>query len=149
MRAFSAAPARCARHRGLADKTRRTWRAILRDARVPGAFRSRHRQLVLARMRALSLVLAVLTLAWIPVDVVVLGSSYAGLAAPLRIVLALTLWAWPRAAQRLPLGFAVNGFAWLQAIPSVKADGNEPSSSFEKPPSAPMPAALRAMFRAR
>lgn len=116
MRAFFAAPARCARHRGLADKTRRTWRAILRDARVPGAFRSRHRQLVLARMRALSLVLAVLTLAWIPVDVVVLGSSYAGLAAPLRIVLALTLWAWPRAAQRLPLGFAVNGFAWLQAI---------------------------------
>lgn len=94
----------------------RNWRALLRDARVPAAFQARHRHLVLHRMRALSRVLVVLTLAWIPIDALWLGAGYAASAAMLRIVLALALWAWSRVCDRFSIGLAVNGFVWLQAI---------------------------------
>jgi len=67
-------------------------------------------------MQALSLVLAALTIAWIPLDAAWLGGGSAAAAAPMRVALALALWAWTRACMRLPLGAAVNGFVWLQAI---------------------------------
>ena len=67
-------------------------------------------------MGALSRVLVVLTLAWIPIDALWLGPGYAASAVPLRVVLALALWAWSRVCERLSIGLAVNGFVWLQAI---------------------------------
>jgi len=95
---------------------RRVREVLLRDPRVPASCRARHRELVLGRMRGLSLILMVLTLAWIPVDAVWVGTPYAAAAAPVRVILAIALWAWFRLCARLSLHLAVSGFVWLQAI---------------------------------
>jgi diguanylate cyclase (GGDEF)-like protein len=89
---------------------------LLRDPRVPASCRERHRHLVLGRMRGLALVLMVLTLAWVPLDALWIGVPYAATAAPVRVILALALWAWLRLCGRLSLDLAVTGFVWLQAI---------------------------------
>jgi diguanylate cyclase (GGDEF)-like protein len=95
---------------------RRLRDTLLQDPRVPVSCRARHRDLVLGRMRGLALVLMVLTLAWIPIDALWVGASYAATAAPVRVVLAVALWAWSRLCGRLSLELAVTGFVWLQAI---------------------------------
>jgi len=89
---------------------------LLQDPRVPVSCRERHRHLVLGRMRGLAVVLMVLTLAWIPLDAFWIGTGYAATSAPVRLVLALALWAWLRLCGRLSLDLAVTGFVWLQAI---------------------------------
>jgi diguanylate cyclase (GGDEF)-like protein len=67
-------------------------------------------------MRGLALVLMVLTLGWIPIDALWVGTSYAATAAPVRLILAIALWGWLRLCGRLSLDLAVTGFVWLQAI---------------------------------
>ena len=83
---------------------------------MPAGCRERHRAVVALRVARAAHVLAVLTLAWIPIDLARLGMAHALPSLPLRLATALLLRALARAAPRLsPMG-AVQASMWLQAV---------------------------------
>ena len=89
---------------------------IARGWRVPEECASAHAGLLRSRIRTLAPVLAVLTLAWIPVEVAWLGDAELMRSAPLRLGIATALAALAWMAPRLRASLAVNAFFWLQAI---------------------------------
>lgn len=95
---------------------RRAWAAAIEHSRIPAACRPQHEALLRARIVVFSRVLAVLTLAWIPVDAVGLGMVHAASTWPLRAVIALGLLALARLARRMPAQALLQAYFWLQAI---------------------------------
>jgi diguanylate cyclase (GGDEF)-like protein len=91
----------------------RGWRNA---GRVPRACKAIHRRVLQARASRLALVLAVLSLAWIPLDFAWLGAGRALPALPLRVAIALVLFAFARIAPRLPTHAVVPALACLQAV---------------------------------
>lgn len=95
-------------------RSRAAW--WLAGARIPPEWRARHRAVVALRVAQAARVLALLTLAWIPIDLWRLGFGHVLLSLPLRVATALLLWALARAAPRLPATAAVLASMWLQAV---------------------------------
>jgi diguanylate cyclase (GGDEF)-like protein len=75
-----------------------------------------HASLVRARIRTLAPVLALLTLAWIPVEVAWLGDAELFRSALLRLGIAAAMVALAALAPRLRASLAVSAFFWLQAV---------------------------------
>jgi diguanylate cyclase (GGDEF)-like protein len=100
----------------LRSRWRRTWAAAIDNSRVPAACRPQQEALVRARVAAFSRVLAVLTLAWIPIDAAGLGMAHAGATSVLRAAIALGLLALAHFARRVPAQTLLHAFFWLQAI---------------------------------
>lgn len=95
---------------------RRASRAFVRSCGVPAECRSAQEALVRKRIAALAPVLAVLTLAWIPVDLAWLDPAHSLRALPLRVAMASILLSIGRGVERMPATMAVLAFAWSQAI---------------------------------
>jgi diguanylate cyclase (GGDEF)-like protein len=95
---------------------RRAWRAFVRGCRVPAECRPAQEALIRKRIAALAPVLALLTLAWIPMDLVWLDPAHSLRALPLRVAMASILLSIGRGAERMPAAMAVLAFAWSQAI---------------------------------
>lgn len=83
---------------------------------MPGAYRARQTAVVRSRLRVLAPAIAVLTLAWIPVDVFGLAAGELRWVLPLRLSLALALVLLSRAGRHLSSPVAVASFVWLQAV---------------------------------
>lgn len=90
-------------------------RSIARGGPIRGAFAARHAALVRARVRALATVIAVLTIAWIPIDAMGLGATEIARMALLRLLLAGALLLLVRQRMRLSPGMATLLLFWLQA----------------------------------
>ena len=89
--------------------------SIARGGPIRGAFAARHAALVRARVRALATVIAVLTIAWIPIDAMGLGATEIPRMALLRLLLAGALLLLVREPMRLSPGMASLLLFWLQA----------------------------------
>jgi diguanylate cyclase (GGDEF)-like protein len=85
---------------------------------VPAQCRKAHANLVRGRIATLAPVLAMLTLAWVPLDLAWLGARWVGATDVLvmRVGLAMGLVLLALRASRLRWGVAVHGFLWLQAL---------------------------------
>ncbi|MCW8807068.1 MAG: GGDEF domain-containing protein [Rhodanobacter sp.] len=86
---------------------------------VPGGCRLQQTHLVQARIRALAPVIAVLMLAWIPIDAASLSRAEFWHILPLRLALAASLLLLVRGAVRLSANMATTLFVWLQALAFV------------------------------
>lgn len=84
--------------------------------RVPPSCRAMHQAVVQARASTLATVLAILTLAWIPLDLAWLGLVRALPALPLRAITAFALLAFARLSPRLSPNVAVTVLVWMQAV---------------------------------
>lgn len=89
--------------------------SIARGGPIRGAFAARHAALVRARVSALATVIAVLTIAWIPIDAMGLGATEIARMALLRLLLAGALLLLVRERMRLSPGMASLLLFWLQA----------------------------------
>jgi diguanylate cyclase (GGDEF)-like protein len=89
---------------------------IAASMRVPSACTADRDRLVLARVRALAPVLAVLTLAWIALDAAALGIAGALPIAVVRITVAAALLMLSRDAMRLSASRVLRAFVWVQAL---------------------------------
>lgn len=87
-----------------------------RGWRVPEECVPAHAALVRARIRTLAPVLALLTLAWIPVETAWLGGEQLLRSAPMRLAIAAALLLLATLAPRLRASLAVSTFFWLQAV---------------------------------
>jgi len=83
---------------------------------VPEAYRPKQATLVWARIRVLAPVVAVLTLAWIPIDAIGLEPAEMARILPLRLALAAALLVLARVCTRLSSHLATRLFVWLQAL---------------------------------
>lgn len=90
--------------------------AAIDNCRTPSGCRRQQDALAQARIAVFSLVLAALTLAWIPADAVGLGMEHAATTWPLRAVIALGLLVLARFSRRVPAQISLHSFFWLQAI---------------------------------
>lgn len=90
------------------------WLVRARD--VPDACRGLHESLLRRRLRVLAQVAGVLTLAWIPLDMLWFGFAAAVPALTIRLVLAGALLALGVWLPRLGVGFGIHAFLWLQAL---------------------------------
>ena len=104
----------------MADTTARSdtaWTARVRASwHVPTACAAERDRIVRVRVRALSPVLAALTLAWIALDFVVLRAADALPIALVRIAMAALLLVLSRAAGRLSAPATLRAFVWVQAL---------------------------------
>jgi diguanylate cyclase (GGDEF)-like protein len=93
---------------------RHAWLARARD--VPDACRGTHEALLRRRLRVLAPIAGVVTLAWIPLDLLWFGFQTTAPAVAIRLVLAVALLALGACVQRLGIGVGIHGFLWLQAL---------------------------------
>lgn len=90
--------------------------ALRHGWQVPRDYRGRHDALIRSRVRTLSPIFAVATLAWIPMDLAWLEGSLLQFSVPLRVGIAAVLLLVARLAPRIPATLAVHAFLWQQAI---------------------------------
>ncbi len=102
--------------RPLTARWHAAWFGIARDWRVSGTFRSQQAAVVRARIRVLAPVIAVLVLAWIPVDAYGLDHAEFVRILPLRLLLAAGLLLLARGRAQLSPDMATMALAWLQAL---------------------------------
>lgn len=100
----------------LQSRWRRGWAEINDNNRIPAACKAHQEASVQVRIAAFSRALAVLTLAWIPIDAAGLGIDHAVATWPLRMAIAIALLALARFARRVPAQVLLHTFVWLQAI---------------------------------
>ena len=89
---------------------------LARGHGVPPAYRPQQATLVWARIRVLAPVVAVLTLAWIPIDAVGLDPAEMARILPLRLALAAALLVLARVRLQLSSHAATRLFVWLQVL---------------------------------
>ena len=83
---------------------------------VPEAYRAQQATLVWARIHVLAPVVAMLTLAWIPIDAIGLEPAEMARILPLRLALAAALLVLARVRLRLSSHAATRLFVWLQVL---------------------------------
>jgi diguanylate cyclase (GGDEF)-like protein len=113
---MAAGMARTAAERGDGARLHNMIKAFLEGCTLEEPYRRQQGVLLRRRVRSLAWVIAVLAVAWIPVDLFGLQAQEFRTVAPLRVMLALALGAVALNAHRMPPLPALAGFITLQCI---------------------------------